>query len=278
MISRRDFLKAAGLTLFAAHVPGMIAAPRLSAAGLNFEPLYGRVLRGTGGLWADSVIAITETLDAHYRTPHGLIEKCQLQPMLTPAAYQRDSTAPPFTAEVTGGSAVLRRYCAADAPSVLTIGHGGLLHVVDRMTYDGVDWYGVRLDADATIYWTHSAPIAPLTLPAPVRDLTLRLDRERRTLTAAQGDQPLFSVSYAGRVLARAGAYPLTGHTLTQTMPVDHHAAPFVTTFADQFHLYGAYWHNVFGESTAGEGIEVPPYVAKWLYAATQGGARVMIA
>ncbi|MBK8028824.1 MAG: hypothetical protein IPK17_04790 [Chloroflexi bacterium] len=276
MISRRDFLKAAGITLFAAHVPGFISATP-AAATPNFVPLYGRILRGHGGLWTDSIIPIHATLPDGYQTPHGLIPKRNLQPMLTSAVYQTASNPPPFTAEVVGASAVLHRWCNSDAPPVESVGHGGLLRVVDRLSYDGVDWYGVDLHGDGRLFWTHSAPLAPLTLPASVPDLTLRLDHSSYTLTALQGDRALFSVPFGTKYLPADGDFSLSQQTLIAETQIYRRLAPFVTSFSDQVHLYGAYWHNDFGGFSHDEGIQVPPYIAKWIYGASQGGARVMI-
>ncbi len=276
MISRRDFLKAAGVTLCAAHIPGFISETP-AAATPNFVPLYGRILRGRADLWTDSVIPIHATLSDGYQTPHGIILKRDLQPMLTPAVYQTASSSPPFTAEVIGASAVLHRWCNSDAPPVLSIGHGGLLQVVDRLNYAGVDWYGVELRRNGRLFWTHSAPLAPLTLPASVPDLTLRLDRSSYTLTALQGDRALFSVPIGTSELPTNGDFSLSQQTLISERLVYRRLAPFVTSFSDQVHVYGAYWHNDFGGFSHDEGIQVPPYVAKWIYGASQGGARVMI-
>lgn len=276
MISRRDFLKAAGITLFAAHVPGFMAeTPAASAA--NFIPLYGRILWGHSGLWTDSIIPISATLPDGYETAHGIIPKRDLQPMLTPAVYQTASSAPPFVAEVVGASAVLHRWCNSDAPPVMSIGHGGLLHVVDRLNYAGVDWYGVELRRTGRLFWTHSAPLAPLTLPAPVPNLTLQIDCSAYTLTALQDDRALFSVPFGTRELPTNGDFSLAQQTLIADTQLYRRLAPFVMTFSDQVHLYGAYWHNDFGGFSHDEGIQVPPYVAKWIYGASQGGARVMI-
>ncbi len=273
MISRRDFLKAAGITLFAAHVPGFIAQTAVSAAP-TFDPLYGRLLTGRDGLWADSVIPIHAILANSYQTPHGVIAKRHLQPMLTPALYQSVSREPPFTAEVVGARAVLRRYCAAEADPEGSVGHGGLLNVVDRLNHNGVDWYGVQ--NGGRVLWTHSAPLAPLAIPAALPNLTLHIDQAERLMTVMQGDHPLFSTAVADKQPYLAGEYQVNRHTLIAQLHRNEDA-PFVTTFGEGLHIYGAYWHNRFGEQWSSEGIEVPPYVAKWIYGATQGGARVMI-
>lgn len=274
MISRRNFLKAAGIALFSAHIPGFISEP--DAPVPQFDPLYGRVLEGGSGFWTDSIIPIVEILPDGYQTPHGFIEKPRLQPMIKPAAYASHAATPPFTAEVIGATAVLRGYCSGEVP-VRSIGHGGLVKVVDRLNYDGVDWYGVVLRENERVFWTPSAPLAPIESIPTIRDLSLQIDRAGFTLTAVRDNQPLFSVPIAVNDSLPSGEYSLSQQRLIWETRIYRRLAPFVTTFGDQLHVYGAYWHNRFGQEWASEGIEVPPYVAKWIYGASQGGARVMI-
>jgi len=275
MISRRDFLKATGITLFATQIPGFIPETRITTP--KFEPLYGRVLKGFDGLWTDSIMPITKTLPNGYQTPHGVIEKYRLQPMLSPVSYQQASYEPPFVAEVIGASAVLRRYCGDMVPRY-RLGHGGLLNVQDRIHYDGVDWYGVDdLGVNPQLFWTHSAPLAPVTIPPSVQNLTLEFHRATYTLTALQDEQPLFSVPFAAGDTLIRGEYAVTKQTPISKTLIYIRMLPFVTTFGDDLHIYGAYWHNNFGNFTPDEGIQVPPYVAKWIYGASANGARVII-
>ncbi len=275
MISRRNFLKAAGIALFTTQIPGFLSEP--DAPTLQFDPLHGRVLEGANGLWSDSVIRIDNILPDGYQTPQGFIEKSRLQPMIKPATYALRTVRPPFTAEVIGATTVLRSYCSAEATPVRIIGHGGLVKVVDLLNYDGVDWYGVVLRENETVFWTPSAPLAPAEITAPIANLTMQVDRAAFTLTALRDDQPLFSVPIAAEDVLQPGEYSRTRQRLIWETRVYRRLAPFVTTFGEGLHIYGAYWHNRFGEQWSSEGIEVPPYVAKWIYGASQSGARVMI-
>jgi hypothetical protein len=282
MISRRDFLKAAGIVLLSAPIPGFLLEPSAAPIPVQFEPLYGRVISGNAGeqgWWMDSVIPILDTQPQFYQTPQGLIPRRYLQPMLTPPHYTQTIYDPPFTGEVTGASVTLRHWCSGDAPAFPNkIGHGGLLRVVDRLEYAGIHWYGVRRADDERVYWTPSAPITPTTIPTSVPNLTLHIDHAAHVLTAAQGDHALFSAAFADRAPYPAGEYQVNQHTLIAHIHRKNYDPPFVTSFGEGLHICGAYWHNRFGEQWASEGIHVPPYVAKWLYGATASGARVMIA
>lgn len=279
MISRRDFLKAAGIAVLSSQIPGFLLTS--DAPPVDFAPLYGRVISGNAnrqGLWVDDVIPILDTEARFYHTPYGKIPRHALQPLLAPPNYAPTVFAPPFMGEVTGASVALRHWCAGDAPAQpRKIGHGAVLAVVDLLEYDGIHWYGVQIAGDERVYWTPSAPISPVTFPAPVPRLTLHLDHAARHLTAFQAERPLFRVAFADKFPGPAGEYAINQHHLSiRQTEID--CASFVTSFGEGLHISGAYWHNRFGESWAFEGIEVPPYVAKWVYGATQGGARVMIA
>lgn len=294
MISRRDFLKAAGIAVIAAQIPGWLPEP-ITASAPTLAPLYGRVLHLRAGVPQNAILPISALLPQAYQTPVGEVERTLLQPMLTPAAYHPTVYDPPFTAEVTGALAPLRRYCSASAEVDYWIGHGGVLQVVDRLDYDGITWYGVypdppnwlaygetwarRKHPSDRIYWTQSPPLAPLTLPTAVPDLAIHIDRAALQLTAFQRDHALFSVPYAAGNDAplSAGSLAVRAHQLAKFV-VPNGQASTLLTFGDDLHIGGAYWHNRFGENTPGHAIQLPPYVAKWLYGAASIGTPVMIA
>ena len=62
-----------------------------------------------------------------------------------------------------GALAVVRAYCAADAPIVARIGHGGVLRVIDYLPpgqSDGIGWYGVADDeSSALLGWTQTPSV-----------------------------------------------------------------------------------------------------------------------
>jgi len=280
MISRRDFLKAAGITVIAAHVPSWLTNVNPTAAP-TFDVLYGRVLRPLKQVWVDSIISITDIHADAFQTAHGWIDRSWVQPMLTPPVYHTAVYDPPFAAEVTGTVATMHRYCSPDAiiehPRRVRIGHGGVLRVIDRLEYDGIAWYGVQQADDTQVYWTQSPPLALLIPPPTVPDLSIHVSRDDFRLTAFQRDRALFSVLLAAGESLPAGQFSVTEHLLGKRF-LDQFEASTLLTFGDDLHIGGAYWHNRFGENTPGHAIQLPPYVAKWLYGAASIGTPVMIA
>lgn len=277
MLSRRRFLQLAGITAVSAAVS---AAGLPLAAAPAFEPVYGRALdtlpvfAAPGGqpvaqLWSDTVMPLLGVSGEWYRLPAGYARREGVQPLLTPARRQTTLAAPPFWGSVTGAVAVVRAWCAAAAPIVTRVGHGGVLRIVDQLTEAGLAWYGVaESESGALLGWTQAAAWSPAALDQPAQRLTLALEQSAQRLTAYADAQPLLTAPVAtGRDLS-AGVYPLTEQRAAQQQ-ADYHGAPWVLDFSG-LPLSGAYWHNRFGQPrTAAQAdpfVQVPPALAQWLY------------
>lgn len=273
MLSRRQFLQAAGIAV-AAH-----ALPRLPASAPTFEPLYGRALETlpvyaapdsaaplVTRLWSDTVTPILDTRGGWYRLPDGFAPRHSIQPMTAPTRRAETPAATPLWAEVTGALAIVRVFCAASAPIRSRIGHGGVLSVIDYLPGEGVDWYGVAESEDGDLLgWTQTADWSPASLDQALPTLSLAVDAHTRQLTVCDGDRILLTAPVATGCDLLPGVYPITQRRPTETQD-GHTGAPWSLAFGDDLSLSGAYWHNRFGAAAPGAALQVTPALAKWLY------------
>lgn len=281
MLSRRQFLQAAGIALSAAHLPRLNLTSANAAPAHSFEPLYGRALATVpvyatpqadaplSRLWSDTVVPILDSGDGWYRLPDGYARREGLQPLLEPAQTTLTDAAPPFWGEVTGAVAVIRAWCAANAPMVTRVGHGGVLFVADRLTLDGIDWLGVAHDEHGTLIgWSQAAGWSPTPEDALSGALRLHIDRAAQRLTAYEADQPVLTAPVTVLPTLKAGTFSI--HERSLTLPSDHAGTPWALRFGANQRLTGAYWHNHFGSASgaldASSAVEVAPALARWLY------------
>lgn len=278
MLSRRQFLQAAGIAV-AAH-----ALPRLPAPAPTFDPVYGQTLFGraletlpvyaapdtaaplVARLWSDTIAPILDVNAGWYRLPDGFAPRQYIQPMIAPARWIETPSAPPFWAEVTGALAIVRTACAATAPIRARVGHGGVLRVIDYLPGDGIDWYGVaEREGGDLLGWTQTAAWMPISIDQAPPTLSLVIDAESHHLTARDGDHVLLTAPIAVGDRLPPGIYPITQRQPTMT-PDMHVGTPWRLTFGNNWSLSGVYWHNDFGASAPGAALQVTPPLAKWLY------------
>jgi hypothetical protein len=281
LLSRRHFLQLAGIALAAPLVHAAPIAPAASRLPA-LRTTYGRALGSIPvyaapsldalllqRLWSDTVMPIHEADGGWYRLQTGYTPREGVQPM-TDAAHTGETAAPPFWGTVGGAVAVVREYCAVNAPVVARIGHGGVLRIVALLPGDGVDWYGVADDENSPLLgWTAAAVISPITLDAAAPTLTLAIDSAAFRLDVYENDQHLLAAPVStGQDLVR-GTYPITLRNMTAAPQDTFHGVPYVLTFGNQ-QLSGAYWHNRFGAPSPGAAdpgtvVQVTPPLAGWL-------------
>jgi hypothetical protein len=283
MLSRRQFLHAAGIAIAAAHLPRLTYVH--ASTPQQFQPLYGRALVTVpvfaaphqsaalfSHLWSDKVVPIQDTDGAWYRLPQGYAQRELLQPMLTPASHAQTDHAAPFWGEVTGAVALVRAWCAADAPLVTRVGHGGVLYIADRLTLDGVNWYGVADTENGELLgWSPASVWSSAVVENAEQTLTLLIDQQAQQLTAFEHDQPLLTAPVSAAPALVPGTYTVTERKFTITPSPNYLGTPWALAFGANQHLSGAYWHNRFGTISTdsrpvGAAIEVAPALARWLY------------
>jgi hypothetical protein len=194
---------------------------------------------------------------------------------------------PPFWAEVSGPAAAVRQWCAADAPLVARIGHGGTAQVIRRLppgSPGASPWYALAAADGSLLGWTQTAHWQPVRLAENDSALHLELTRSDRQLTVFAGTRPVLRAAAAAGAPLQPGAYPLRRASVAgpplALVEYDHHAlygAPWQLDLGGRYRLTGAYWHNRFGGDAPGPDIQVPPFLARWLYAQAGTGSVINI-
>ncbi len=283
-LSRRQFLQFAGIALASRYFnplhwphhldnrPDENYGRALIAAAVHTHPADSAPLNAR--LWPDSIIPLHNTSGRWYRTDHGYVARTDIQPMtLNPLTAMTPVL--PFWAEVAGSVAPVYQWCAANAPLITRIGHGGVAEITTQLpahTQGGV-WYGITDNAGTLIGWSQAVHWQPIpSETAPLHAVTLHIDQQRQQLTALHRQQAILQAPVAtSRVLIpgqydfrkqRPGALPL--RLPDRENPV--YAAPWQFSIGDHYTLSGVYWHNSFGQAMPGPAIQVTGLLARWLY------------
>jgi len=323
--SRRQFLQFSGIAFIASRFEfltpafGPIPAAEnqgraLAAAAVHSAPSPTAPVVRT--LWPDSIASLTAVQEGWYRVPDGWVQRENLQPM-TP--YTPPETVPlpdrPFWAEVAAPSAPVRAWCAADAPLVTRIGHGGVAPVIDALPADqpGLAWYGIAGADGDMLGWTpgvrwrevaarpdSSTPVndgyrsgqalslqpafagTPFWSPAPLAGRHLTLSLSACILTAWEDDSAILTAPAATGAALQPGTYRVQGRqpAITWQDPVNGdtwQGVPWALDLGAGGTLAGAYWHNRFGAAVPGPTLQVPPALAHWLYGWLNDGSAVII-
>lgn len=289
-LSRRTFLKCAGISLLsgaAATLPSLLTpfpASSVHGRALSAVPVYGAPFANAAvqsHLWPDSIVPISDSLNGWYTLNNGYAKREYLQPVLlsTDKAVLPEQ---PFYAEVTGSLAVVRQWCAADAPLVARIGHGGVAYVVDRLADDHGDWFAVA-DDDEFLGWSQAAPWQAVTadersleatkIVVDARTMQLQVIEQNRTVLQSP-------ISFSAAMLS--GTYSIQQRkrsvkSLTAAAS-EGCGTPWQMEF-EGYSLAGVYWHNRFGSQTPTDGpsVQVTPPVARWLYHHIPAGTPITI-
>ena len=290
--SRRQFLQLSGIALISTKFPpfSFPDAPIYYGRALQAIPLYTLKNLGSkvaGNLWPDSIMPIYSADDDWYHVPGGYVKRVMMQPMTRyePSPYPQ-TQALPFWAEVAAPVAPIRQWCAADAPLVTRIGHGGVARIIDSLpgSREGMLWYGVQTNHNELLGWSQAAfwqPVQENTSPTS-RPL-LEIDQNLQLLTAYnEGERVLQALVSTGLEMI-PGHYPVTGRQLAGlplNLPGHSHAfhgVPWRIQFGAVYELSGAYWHNSFGSPMLGPTVQVPPFLASWLYGWLGDGGMISV-
>lgn len=283
MHTRRQFLQLAGIAAFGSHLSPSFQfmkslvpeAPALQGRALAALTVYARPsleAAPIARLWPDAVTALLDTQGDWYRLPNGFAPRSGIQPMkpASPAAVPpRDL---PFWSEVAAPVASVRACCAADAPLVTRVGHGGVMLVVDFLPDSPAPWYGVAAENGDLLGWTQAVHWQPVNEnAAEASGLALELDTRSQQLTAWEAGRAVLQAPCSiGRGI-RHGAYRVEarqtgGGRLHLDDKTDVYGVPWRVRFGD-YDLSGAYWHNHFGSGIPGASVQVTPVLAQWLHA-----------
>ena len=265
--------------LKAQHGRALLAAP-VHARPAHESPVAGR-------LWPDSVVPITDGPKGWYRVSMGYALRSALQPIapINPARSLPPQPAP-FWAEVIGPVAAVRSWCDADAPLVTRIGHGGTARVIRVMQpgeQGAPQWYAVAAGADEPLGWSQAALWQPVDVPDCTTALRLEIEQRQRQLLVLAGDRPVLRAVIAVNAVLEPGKYALRrGPIAGPSLALENEGAalfgvPWQLLLGERHSLTGAYWHNRFGDRVPGPAVQVPPFLARWLYAQTGEGSAALI-
>lgn len=292
MLSRRSFLQLVGASLAATALrptSSLLAAVEHEAyqgRALKALPVYAT--RNANGqpiahLWPDSVTPIIASDDDWYQVLGGWVRRDGLQPILDYDAHEYQfENASPFWAEVAAPVAPVRAYCAADAPLVTRIGHGGVSQVIDALPGEPNGWYGIADQNGALLGWTQGVFWRPVQAEANSGDNhVLRLDRTKGMMTAYEGEKSILEVSFSAGSGLIAGEYTTKRGAIGGAQWQDdkrYEGISWLTNFDHGQMIAGVYWHNRFGQPVSnGPSVQVTPLLARWLYGWLGDNAHILV-
>ncbi|MFQ3568602.1 MAG: twin-arginine translocation signal domain-containing protein [Aggregatilineales bacterium] len=278
-LSRRDFLRAAGLGLAAA----VVKLPSFSRSEQGV--LYGRALaaasvinrsssaRAVTHLWPDSIVRIFGRSAALFQIADGFVPVTALQPMVLATEPAPPLTKFPVIAEVAGAVAAVRGYCAPEAPLVARIGHGGTAKLLDWLNTPDGGWYAVADDKDAYLGWTPAVHwrAAEPAVPHQTGDIVIDL-RQHVAQAVDLAGEVIFTAPLAAREAASTGTFTVRKRDVSLCTGNNHtkkrYGIPWALTLSNEMVLAGAYWHNHFAIEPALDGptFQVAPAAAKFFY------------
>jgi hypothetical protein len=272
LLSRRDFLRLAGISLIAAQMPlpafstaqKSMYARAFSAVAIQSAPTVESAL--VRHLWPNTILEVEGIESGWYRLADGFVPVESLQPM---QPFFPDGTQPvletgmPIT--VSGPVAALRQWCAADAPLVTHIGHGGTAYVADYLPDIYSGWYAIS-DADHSLLgWSQSSFWSSMTeTEIPLQANQVVVNRQTNQISVYVGDRLLLQSACSVGDLVDKGAYPLTGRQFASRQG-SRYGIPYAFR-ADGLSMYGVYWHNRFSTNHPGTAVELPVLTAATLY------------
>lgn len=277
MLTRRSFLQLVGASVAATTLSPFT---RLIAA-VSTDTYQGRALTSlpvymksdtresiVGRLWPDSIAHIMDQQAEWYRIPEGWVQREGIQPMLPydPEVYVFNRTAP-FWAEVAAPAAAVRQYCAADAPLVTRVGHGGVLKVIDTLPGEPNGWYGMANEQGDLLGWTQGVFWRPVMQQDQSGNGNhLLFDRHSHLMSAFEDNQLVMQAPFSSGAWLTAGTFqPLRG--LLGGNTDGYQGVPWQTVFGEGQTIAGAYWHNQFGRPvTKGSAVQLTPLLARWVY------------
>jgi len=292
MLSRRSFLQLVGASLAAS----MLRPSSSLLAAVSNESYQGRALtalpifatrnvtaKPTAYLWPDAITSILDRDGEWYQVSGGWVRREGLQPMLPYSAsgYQFIASSP-FWAEVAAPVAPVRAFCAADAPLVTRIGHGGVSQVIDALPGEPNGWYGIADQRGELLGWTQGVFWRPVEAEInQASDHTLHVNRQHGLMTAYEGIKAVLEVPFSEGSGLVSGDFTTQHGSMGGVQWRDDKRCEGVawqTLFGSGQMIAGVYWHNRFGQVVnSGPAIQTTPLLARWLYGWLGDDAHIVV-
>jgi lipoprotein-anchoring transpeptidase ErfK/SrfK len=129
------------------------------------------------------------------------------------------------------------------------------------------------------------APTVATVLPAttPLQGKRIAIDLSRQTLTAYEGDRPVFDTLISAglpHTPTPVGTFAIYSKVRSQTMSGPDYSVAnveYVSYFHGPYAIHGAYWHNNFGRPISHGCVNLTNADARWLFAWAPIGTPVHI-
>lgn len=302
MLSRRHFLQllgasAAALTLDPIQILASPSAGVLHAAQAEKARFVGRTLTTTAlyntptdaaptsQLMSNTVHHILSVQDDWFQLAQGFVNKRNIQPIpvidyappqsidiaLDTSLASANNTA----ISVIAPSAAIRSTAHASAALIDTIGHGGIMRAIDYLppSFRGeVGWLGLSDHTGGLLGWSQAhlwAEVDDAHLGQSATVKRLEIEQSAHQLHAYEGDQLILSAPISHAPSLQPASADLTTRQLSifSSATPSVRGIPYALNFTNGTTLSGAYWHNSFGASAdTAQAIQVPVYIARWLY------------
>jgi|GEM_PF-4841680 len=274
-LSRRSFLKLAGITGISLSLPDLIFA--------DYVPDQGRILyfveaqarptdtpireRGMASelYLPDSVRKIFSVQDGWVRVSGGYIPEDAIQPMLPRHGYALGRL--PVHVEVSAPYVALRAFCTANAPLKGRVGHGAVLLAQDSLTdANGDVWLKTHYNQQNV--WFQASHVQRAITPKNIQAThavyhkhTLMIYRDENIVATIQATHP---------PTIKSGTY-----TIRRKQFVPESNTPWHLEASNGIKLHGIHSHNNFKQETAT--LELPILGAKLVFASLPIGAKLII-
>ncbi|MAS36127.1 MAG: hypothetical protein CL610_19125 [Anaerolineaceae bacterium] len=282
-ISRRQFLQFAGIALVSPYAAQFSLPERAVAHGraLSATPVFAsanadsQILRH---LWPDSITPISARSGAWYRADDGYIRKTDVQPLMldAPTGAPAPVMSPPLIAEVRAPATSIRAWAAADAPLVTRMGHGAVAPIIDLLPGQ-INWYGIADDAGDLLGWSQTTDWQQAVHQQPQLPLTITLNQQTQQLTVAVDERQVLQAAVSTGSPLETGVYALQHRNAGTIRSDSYHGVAWPLQFGEAGTMAGVYWHNNFGARVSGLAVQVPTYLARWLYGACGEGSTIVI-
>lgn len=279
MISRRDFLKIAGVSaastsLISLGLPNVLAFPPARGRLLHYVPArYASHKHAeiATHLLPDSVHEIWDIQNGFVRLPSGYVPESAIQPMLE-VHQQLPETLPAYI-EVSAPYAAVRQYCTADAPLLTRPGHGAVLEAIKILPdqHGKFNWYQVNLENNLS-GWVQAHQIQAMVLGKSLTDSYAVIENHQMMIYRHEHEIARFALASPANLVT--GTYQIT-----QRHPNMHTSTfkgvPYVLETDAGLKISGAYWHNHFSGDS--QHIELSVLAAKSAFTLLSEGSTVTI-
>lgn len=296
MLTRRQFLQVLGITT-AASTLGLMTALDLSVPIDPFIPPTGDLLARTlvrkRTHLTDRVAPILETTDRQIRTWEGWIHRGHIQPILAldyhpPTTFYTEHHSVSGWVNVAAPSAAVWQSASALSVLLTTIGHGGIMHVIDRLPPQNADspaWIALATADGDLLGWSQAHLWRAAHNHTPIaNNRYAAIDREARSITAYQDDQAVFSAPISIHGTLHASMLTIDAHRLGASIIHNNqqfYGVAHTLAFGEQPTqvIGGAWWHNRFGTNTKvqGHAVQTTIHAARALYTFLPDGAELHI-